>query len=92
MAQHDDLDMNIPRTRRSGRLSSGQGPESGRKRVVDVDENGVYRPLSIMISERLHRKLGLAVVASGKTKMQFVVECIEPVIDDVLADAGIVDR
>lgn len=89
MAQHHEVEMNIPRNRPRARLASGQGQELGRKRLVDVDENGAYRPLSIMISEKLHRNLGFALVASGKTKVQFVVECIEPVIADVLRGEGI---
>ncbi len=93
MVNNDDFEMNIPnRTREGGRrLSSGRTPDRGRRRSIDVDENDVYRPLSVMISERLHRKIGLAVVASGKTKVQLVVECVEPVVDEILRAEGIAD-
>ena len=84
-------EMNLQHRQSRRGLHSGDGPELGRKRLVDIDENGIYRPLSIKISERLHRRLGLATAAMGKTKLQFVVECIEPVVDEILDAQGISD-
>ena len=89
MVREDNSEMNIPRRNRPGRLSSGSGPGVGRRRTVDIDENGVYYPLAVKISERLHRRLGMACVAAGMTKVNLIVEAIEPVIDEILAEHGL---
>ena len=89
MVREDSPGMNIPRGGRRGRLASGGGPAVGRQRTVDIDENGVYYSLSVKISERLHRRLGMACAAAGTTKVNLIVEAIEPVIDEILKEHGI---
>ena len=89
MVREDSSEMNIPRRGRRGRLASGSGPAVGRQRTVDIDENGVYYSLSVKISERLHRRLGMACAAAGTTRVELIVGAIEPVIDEILEKHGI---
>ena len=86
-------EMNISRGRPSSRTrrSSGEGPAQGKKRTVDIDEDGIYPTLSIKISQRLNTRLGHAMVMAKKNKTEFVIDCLEPVIDAIIGDRDMGD-
>ena len=72
--------------------ASGRRVGSGRRRMIDVDENHNYHPVAFRVSDSLYRRLRLAVALSGSpTQQGFIIEALEPAIEKVLEENGYSD-
>lgn len=81
------------RPRESGQPenASGRRVGAGRRRTVDVDDSNIYHPVLFRVSDLMHRKLKMAVVLSDYSSQQeFIIKQIEPMIDELLDERGIV--